>query len=545
MSQTNIEYLFQLTGPLAGRALSAPGQGGEVDSLFGDHLSLASATTHSETQKQPLAGAASAADLLPSGGPPSDAAPASASNEQTDGGANGPIASMHDDGQAADIHDQAPAANENDAIHENAESSDEDADLAKRADNDSDDETDSEFADAATAASSQSAEPAAATTPLNIATKLAQAARVTTDESADSELADEVATAGRRAAKVAAADGNAVQSFLDSGAIVSGESADVGVQSLTDGHHGATHPVLSEESNDTKSSRPVKGGKRRAAAVVNAEATGQTAVEQPATEESNANEATSSDPADAKDANEARRGRHARASALSASRAENSQAGSESADAAIVSVVPIQADSANANGEAAQDTSPVAKGAAAKGEAIVATAGRLQPGAVTARRGGRTNGHDDAPRVDAARFVGRVAKAFQTAHERGGTLQLRLSPPELGSLRLELTVKDGVMTAALETESASARRVLLDHLPALRDRLAEQNIRVERFDVDVRRDGSGEQADPRAFHDGQNSRHGEPEQRRRQRILSHVSESARPVAPTASPATNNGINIIA
>jgi flagellar hook-length control protein FliK len=36
----------------------------------------------------------------------------------------------------------------------------------------------------------------------------------------------------------------------------------------------------------------------------------------------------------------------------------------------------------------------------------------------------------------------------------------------------------------------------LDNLPALRDRLAEQNIKVERFDVDVRderRQPSGEQ----------------------------------------------------
>ncbi len=41
-------------------------------------------------------------------------------------------------------------------------------------------------------------------------------------------------------------------------------------------------------------------------------------------------------------------------------------------------------------------------------------------------------GANDAPQIDPSRFVGRVAKAFQTAQDRGGTLQLRLSPPELG-----------------------------------------------------------------------------------------------------------------
>jgi flagellar hook-length control protein FliK len=102
------------------------------------------------------------------------------------------------------------------------------------------------------------------------------------------------------------------------------------------------------------------------------------------------------------------------------------------------------------------------------------------------------------PRVDVSRFVGRVAKAVQTAQERGGTLQLRLSPPELGSLRLELTMQNGVMTASVETDNPVARQVLLDHLPALRERLAEQNISIERFDVDVRQENSGGQADPRA-----------------------------------------------
>ena len=61
---------------------------------------------------------------------------------------------------------------------------------------------------------------------------------------------------------------------------------------------------------------------------------------------------------------------------------------------------------------------------------------------------------------------------------------------------VEVSVRDGVMSARLEAETASARNVLLDNLPALRERLAEQNIKVERFDVDVRdeqRQAPGEQ----------------------------------------------------
>jgi flagellar hook-length control protein FliK len=112
-------------------------------------------------------------------------------------------------------------------------------------------------------------------------------------------------------------------------------------------------------------------------------------------------------------------------------------------------------------------------------------------------------------------------------------------------MRLELAVKDGVMTAALETETAAARRVLLEHLPALRDRLAEQNIRIERFDVDVRREGSGGQADPRAPQDRQPQQQGHPE-RRQPAMQQRESAAPRSFTPIALPLTNNpGINLVA
>lgn len=87
--------------------------------------------------------------------------------------------------------------------------------------------------------------------------------------------------------------------------------------------------------------------------------------------------------------------------------------------------------------------------------------------------------------VDQARFVQRVAKAFQAAQDRDGEVRLRLSPPELGALRLEIKVQDGVMTARMEAESPDAKALLIDNLPALRERLAEQGIRVEQFDIDL------------------------------------------------------------
>ena len=87
-------------------------------------------------------------------------------------------------------------------------------------------------------------------------------------------------------------------------------------------------------------------------------------------------------------------------------------------------------------------------------------------------------------------FVERVAGAFRAASQGDGTVRMRLHPPELGSLRLEVSVRDGALTARLETDTPEARSVLLDHLPALRDRLAQQDIKIERFEVSYQ-NGSG------------------------------------------------------
>ena len=99
--------------------------------------------------------------------------------------------------------------------------------------------------------------------------------------------------------------------------------------------------------------------------------------------------------------------------------------------------------------------------------------------------------------VDRVRFVQRVARAFEGVGRDGGTLRIRLHPSELGALRLEVTIRDGVLTARMETDTQAAKNILLDNLPALRDRLALQDIKVQQFDVDYaggNNDGSPQSA---------------------------------------------------
>ena len=148
---------------------------------------------------------------------------------------------------------------------------------------------------------------------------------------------------------------------------------------------------------------------------------------------------------------------------------------------------------------------------------------------------------NSGPRVDAARFVSRVSGAFQAAQERGGEVRLRLSPPELGVLQIKLTVSEGVLNASLETENAAARNVLLDNLPALRERLAEQEIRVEKFDVDVRQEG-GSEGQQRALEERRDSN------RRQERREPPPTEAVATETATAAPegvSSDSRINLVA
>jgi len=101
----------------------------------------------------------------------------------------------------------------------------------------------------------------------------------------------------------------------------------------------------------------------------------------------------------------------------------------------------------------------------------------------------------EAGQVNRARFVHRVANAFRALADRHGPVRLKLYPPELGSLRLEIHVRDGALSARAEAETSTTRNLLLDHLPLLRERLASQGVKIERFDVDLADRGAGETSD--------------------------------------------------
>lgn len=95
------------------------------------------------------------------------------------------------------------------------------------------------------------------------------------------------------------------------------------------------------------------------------------------------------------------------------------------------------------------------------------------------------------------RFLHRMDRAFELAGQRGGEIRLRLSPPRLGSIRLEMRLDEERLVARIETDSEETRQIILEQFPVLRERLAERGVAVESFQVETRREGDSTSADQR------------------------------------------------
>jgi len=116
---------------------------------------------------------------------------------------------------------------------------------------------------------------------------------------------------------------------------------------------------------------------------------------------------------------------------------------------------------------------------------VLSTAGGLAPGtAPTDEATGRTAAsllpsgltHEDAVNV------GRVVRGIRTAiNQQGGVVTLRLHPPELGFVRIQLEINNGVVRAEFSAEQSSVRNLLTQQMGQLRAALESHGLSVERL----------------------------------------------------------------
>lgn len=78
--------------------------------------------------------------------------------------------------------------------------------------------------------------------------------------------------------------------------------------------------------------------------------------------------------------------------------------------------------------------------------------------------------------------VSRIQDAIETMTSRSQPLRVRLDPPDLGVLQIEISQRDGVTTARLQVESSTTHRAILETLPQLRETLQQQH-QVTRVEV--------------------------------------------------------------
>ncbi|MFH1022441.1 MAG: flagellar hook-length control protein FliK [Planctomycetota bacterium] len=108
---------------------------------------------------------------------------------------------------------------------------------------------------------------------------------------------------------------------------------------------------------------------------------------------------------------------------------------------------------------------------------------------VPAGRLDRMAGPSPAERVEMMERVVRTMR--MTLEEGAGRVQIRLNPPQLGYLRMELAMRDGVLSANFQTETPAARHILQNHLPELKESLAQSGIQLGGFSVSVDRGTQG------------------------------------------------------
>jgi flagellar hook-length control protein FliK len=99
----------------------------------------------------------------------------------------------------------------------------------------------------------------------------------------------------------------------------------------------------------------------------------------------------------------------------------------------------------------------------------------------------------------------------------GGSMQIRLDPPELGALQVSVEMRDGVMNATFQTSNDDATRLLSHSLGQLKSALESQGVTVEKIQVqqaprDQRSQNSEDHRQGRQFDD----RNAQQEQQRRE-----------------------------
>lgn len=122
--------------------------------------------------------------------------------------------------------------------------------------------------------------------------------------------------------------------------------------------------------------------------------------------------------------------------------------------------------------------------------------------------------------TQAVQIVRQVIEQIQVSAREGMTsMEIQLTPENLGRVNLQVTAKDGVVTAQITTETLAAKEAIEAQINVLRESLNEQGLKVEAVEVTVeshRFESGSEQ--------NRESQHEEADTKRRYIDLENVDE---------------------
>jgi len=122
--------------------------------------------------------------------------------------------------------------------------------------------------------------------------------------------------------------------------------------------------------------------------------------------------------------------------------------------------------------------------------------------------------------------------------------RLRLHPPELGHIRIDLTLEHNRVSAALMTETQAAKELLQAHMGQLRQHLAQHGLQLEDFQLSVSQDASSFRQDSEGTFFGGNRRTRGPEEAADLSVATVEAEMQLP-PPVATLGSNRRIDLFA
>lgn len=117
--------------------------------------------------------------------------------------------------------------------------------------------------------------------------------------------------------------------------------------------------------------------------------------------------------------------------------------------------------------------------------------GQVSPAATETQGASAAGPVVDVKQVD--QLVERIASAVKQSQSTGQQLKIRLSPPELGTLQIEVSLKNGEYSAKLEVQNRHAQKVINDNIAQLKDALTKTGVSLDRIDVHINTHSSEDQ----------------------------------------------------